>query len=981
MEVSVIVPAHNAASTLAETLESLRAQRFTRWEAIVVDDGSTDETATIAAAFVSQDSRIRVVSQPQAGESGARNVGVKLAHHDWLLFLDSDDWLLPDHLERLTNALALDPNRDGAICGWTRVAPGGRLSAEKHCPQPDNVFELSTRCSPFAIHACVVRRSFVESVGGFDKTLRTCADWDLWQRIARMGARFLAIPDVLARYRMRPDSAGVNGPQILSDALRVITRGHLPDPRVVHPASAYANGLSAESLPRAKFHFACWAAGLIIGRGEDACFLLASLGAEHEVALDPNQVAWMLFESVLLPNCRVTADWVEIWPGQERRLDIFLQALETQSQAPGLAARSRNILERLAIEHSTLPRPLTVGRTHGARIELTESLADIVVAAPAERLLCETEMEGKRLGTLELPICDGLVPSYVLADAIVAEYAWPILGRFFERTLYKHLDVKRETDGVSIWKGDFCLAEGLRTDEEAFWSHAHDRIGWALFAHEFWATTWPGPDSDPQTITRQVAKDDCYSAEVSGSLPDIEVSGSELQFIPTVGGSALGVINIPTRSNRVSALEIRAAVEAASGFELGRAAVREGVLGQPLDAVPTSLRERLKIAALRMAQTETEISISGEEDCSGICLEPRVSSVLHRSIRRNTRSVLFAARAAEVIGTSASRRAMLPAAAAAELLEAATLAGEVVVRLPENGEPPDWVAYAPDLISCLPPHIQMPPRSDALLADASARQQTFANLSSKSQRDHSAHDHKKQDAIVKLPILMYHRVAPKGDAALARYRVTPQSFEEQLRYLRDAGYYSVSLEEWRIFMRKERPLPRLGVLLTFDDGYLDFLTYAWPLLQHYGFAATVFLVAEEIGKTNRWDRARGEEVDLLGWEHIRHLQDEGVEFGSHSASHRPLSGLSPVEIVREAARSRAILIRELRRAPRAFAYPHGAEDGSVRHLIGACGYVFGLSCQFRLSGFYDSLLALPRIEVTGSDTLTKFKKKLGGLEA
>ncbi|RPJ84525.1 MAG: polysaccharide deacetylase family protein [Acidobacteria bacterium] len=85
--------------------------------------------------------------------------------------------------------------------------------------------------------------------------------------------------------------------------------------------------------------------------------------------------------------------------------------------------------------------------------------------------------------------------------------------------------------------------------------------------------------------------------------------------------------------------------------------------------------------------------------------------------------------------------------------------------------------------------------------------------------------------------------------------------------------------------------------------------------------------------------------------------------------------------MREGARSRAILERELREPVSAFAYPHGAQDQIVQHLIGACGYVFGLSCEFRLSSFFDSLLGLPRIEVKGSDTLEGFVGNIEGQKA
>jgi hypothetical protein len=107
----------------------------------------------------------------------------------------------------------------------------------------------------------------------------------------------------------------------------------------------------------------------------------------------------------------------------------------------------------------------------------------------------------------------------------------------------------------------------------------------------------------------------------------------------------------------------------------------------------------------------------------------------------------------------------------------------------------------------------------------------------------------------RLPILMYHRVAPTGSAAMTRYRVSPEAFEHQLRYLRDGGYYSVSLEDWRLAMQTKTPLPGRAILITFDDGYLDFQTHAWPLLQRFGFSTTVFLVAGAIDESNSWDRA------------------------------------------------------------------------------------------------------------------------------
>jgi len=315
VNVSIIIPAHNAAETIAETLESLLVQAFSGWEAIVVDDGSSDGTAAIAASFAERDARIRVISQPQGGVSAARNAGIALARYDWLLFLDADDWLLPQHLERLTDTLISNPDLDAVHCGWTRVAPDGKLGAAQRCHQSGELFEVFARTNAFATTCvCVVRRSLVEAVGGCDTSLRTCHDWDLWQRIARTGVCFGSIPEMLVRYRMRPNSASIDGARILPDGLRVITQGHSPDPRVPNPHPAYAPGLPVEQLSSAKLRWTCWPAGLVLGRGEDARPLLDALKEDHDPSLDPNFVAWVIFEAAMVSICRTPAAWVELWP-------------------------------------------------------------------------------------------------------------------------------------------------------------------------------------------------------------------------------------------------------------------------------------------------------------------------------------------------------------------------------------------------------------------------------------------------------------------------------------------------------------------------------------------------------------------------------------------------------------------------------------------------------------------------------------------
>jgi peptidoglycan/xylan/chitin deacetylase (PgdA/CDA1 family) len=234
-----------------------------------------------------------------------------------------------------------------------------------------------------------------------------------------------------------------------------------------------------------------------------------------------------------------------------------------------------------------------------------------------------------------------------------------------------------------------------------------------------------------------------------------------------------------------------------------------------------------------------------------------------------------------------------------------------------------------------------------------------------------------ETATVQLPILMYHRIAPGGADALGRYRLAPERFAEQLRSLRAAGFRSVGFEEVGRALRGRRPLPGRAVALTFDDGCRDFLTDAWPLLREHGFGATLFVVTDRVGGTNAWDASYGAPVELLDWDELRRLARAGVEIGSHTATHPQLTALSTEDVAREAARSRAAIIRELGAEPVAIAYPYGDVDAGVRRIAGGVGYAYGLTTEPRRASLLDDPLGLPRIEVTSTFTADDLREALG----
>jgi len=352
------MPAYNSASTIGEALESVVAQTHSAWEVIVVDDGSTDATGELARQFAARDERIRVVSQPNGGESCARNTGVGHSGYDWLHFLDADDWIAPACLERLTAELTANPELDAVHCRTVRVAKDGTLVNDDYMAPSGDLFPTLARRAAFFVHACTVRRSLVEEVGRFDTSLKKAADWDLWQRIARTGARFGAVREVLAYYRMMPNSSSLEAEQLFCDVLTVLKRGHSTDPRVKNPHPDYAAGWRGNTVESQEFYLLAWCAGLMMGRGRDAKRLLKAVKNDRYAELYPPAVALSIFEAATLPACETPSAWETIWPDIHGLAEKFLVALERQSGTPDLASRALLELKKLVLKHSTTWAPV-----------------------------------------------------------------------------------------------------------------------------------------------------------------------------------------------------------------------------------------------------------------------------------------------------------------------------------------------------------------------------------------------------------------------------------------------------------------------------------------------------------------------------------------------------------------------------------------------------------------------------------------------
>uniref|UniRef100_B8HRA8 Glycosyl transferase family 2 n=1 Tax=Cyanothece sp. (strain PCC 7425 / ATCC 29141) TaxID=395961 RepID=B8HRA8_CYAP4 len=678
LNVSIVIPAFNAADTIAETLQSLLDQTFTNWEAIVVNDGSTDDTVVVVQRFMARDLRIHLFTQENQGLSGARNSGAKLAQGDCVLFLDADDWIFPSHLERLTHRFLADPSLDVVYCGWVHALPDREYVLPELPTLSGDLFVPFCHYCVSLMSSFLVRRSLVDLVGPFDTSMHCGGeDWDFWQRIARSGARFGLVKEVLVAYRARPNSLSRNGAILLKDSLVVLTRGYGPDPRVPHPHPVYPNGLPTADLSKHKFYLLCYCAGFLIGGGKDACSLLDILADEQCPNLLPDEVANHLMGSTFLSASKPRREWYSTWLNYRHNLKDFLIALEARSGTPNLAVRSNRIFEQLLSKYSQAK---------------------------------------------DLP------------------------GQFRK-----------------IWAYFIFLRRPLRR-----------------LIHQ-------------------------------------------IQILAKRSGWSFALIFPPLRS------------------------------------------------------------------------------MLQRSGKRLT--------------------------------------------LPHRLAEPD-------------------------LNHTEANQLRYQYLSPQSLPGAGS------KVTETLPILVYPRLAiANSEQPLSSY-ISPEIFENQLRYLKESGYRTISLDQWGEAVIAGKSTFDRAVVITFENCSQDFLDYGWPLLKAYGFSATLYLYADEIGQLKTTDAVTGEEIQLIEWAKIRRLQAEGVGFASHGHRRRALTSIPLVDAWLDISRSHIMLQEELSTRISTFVYPEGKLNPWLQFLVGLAGYDFGLTEQFGQCSNRHSLLALPCIRMSGLDSQEKFSAKL-----
>jgi glycosyltransferase involved in cell wall biosynthesis len=222
--VSVIIPCYNYGWLLSETLDSMLAQTYPHWEVLIIDDGSTDNSRTVAEDYQRRDKRFRYIYQANGGMSSARNRGLRVAKGEYIQFLDADDLLATRKLELQVAFLDANPAVD-IVYGDMRYFRHGKPTVLSRSGdmqdvrwmaevdgQGEALVDTLVEKSIMVVNAPLVRMSLVQRVGLFSEQLRSVEDWEFWIRCALAGAmlHYDSTPDAWAIVRVHPTSTSQN---------------------------------------------------------------------------------------------------------------------------------------------------------------------------------------------------------------------------------------------------------------------------------------------------------------------------------------------------------------------------------------------------------------------------------------------------------------------------------------------------------------------------------------------------------------------------------------------------------------------------------------------------------------------------------------------------------------------------------------------------------------------------------------------------
>ena len=245
-----------------------------------------------------------------------------------------------------------------------------------------------------------------------------------------------------------------------------------------------------------------------------------------------------------------------------------------------------------------------------------------------------------------------------------------------------------------------------------------------------------------------------------------------------------------------------------------------------------------------------------------------------------------------------------------------------------------------------------------------------------------------------LTILMYHSIQEKlcgGPCSYYDLRITVEAFHRQMKYLNDNGFNIISLDEYAQARMTDRVLPPRPVVITFDDGYMDNYTNAYPVLKEFGFKATIFLAVDYINTGSPADFLSERvgitrDIQFLSWPKINEMSENGITFGSHSMSHKKLDLLTEDDFAYEISKSKDIIEEKTGKEVSSFCFPYAFPGGRKREVfcklarehLARAGYKLGVTTTIGRNTPAQDIFFLRRVPIHVNDSLRRFAAKLTG---
>jgi peptidoglycan/xylan/chitin deacetylase (PgdA/CDA1 family) len=217
---------------------------------------------------------------------------------------------------------------------------------------------------------------------------------------------------------------------------------------------------------------------------------------------------------------------------------------------------------------------------------------------------------------------------------------------------------------------------------------------------------------------------------------------------------------------------------------------------------------------------------------------------------------------------------------------------------------------------------------------------------------------------------MYHHIAKpprRADAVRRDLSVAPQAFREQLHYLSQAGYETITLGDLALHLTIGTPLPTKPIILTFDDGYVDAYTHAFRLLQEYGFTGTFFLTTAPMDDLN---------PEWLTWTQVEEMHAAGMEFEPHTFNHPDLRKRDFDFLVFQILAPKEAIEARTGETCRFFAYPSGRYDDFVIDVLRSANFWGAVLVEQGATHTAEDLFTLNRVRIQGEDDLDRFIRKL-----